>query len=306
MNMGADRNHRFEVRFWGVRGSYPTSTAKTLDFGGHTSCVEVRAADHCLIFDAGTGIIPLGKKLLRERRSRLRVHIFFSHTHHDHLLGFYFFEPLVKPHTELFLFGPRSPQRSMAAALGTVMDGEFFPVNLAEIKARIKIVSLGGREVIRLGRGRRSPTWTRGIPVAAGNDDVLVFAHRSPAHPKNGVFLYRVVYRGKNVVYATDIEQKRGGYSDVIEFARGADLLIHDAQYLNSEYDSRSDSRRGWGHSTVERAAEVARKAGVKKLLLFHHDPTHDDRTVRRMEKVGQRLFAPTVAACEGMKIGLL
>jgi ribonuclease BN (tRNA processing enzyme) len=118
--------------------------------------------------------------------------------------------------------------------------------------------------------------------------------------------LYRVHYRNKSVVYATDIEQQKGGYPDVIEFVSGADLLIHDAQYLHSEYFSKRDSKKGWGHSTIERAAEVARKAGVKRLVLFHHEPTHHDQAIRAIEGRARRLFANTTAAYEGMTVDLI
>jgi ribonuclease BN (tRNA processing enzyme) len=115
--------------------------------------------------------------------------------------------------------------------------------------------------------------------------------------------LYRVCRRDKSIVYATDIEQKRRANPDIIDFIRGADLLIHDAQYLDTEYFSRSTPRKGWGHSTVERATEVARRAGVKRLVLFHHEPTHDDATVKRIEKLGRQSFRQTVAAYEGLEL---
>jgi ribonuclease BN (tRNA processing enzyme) len=118
--------------------------------------------------------------------------------------------------------------------------------------------------------------------------------------------LYRVHYRNKSLVYATDIEQQEGGYPEIIEFARGADLLIHDAQYVQSEYTSRVKPRRGWGHSTVDAAAKVAAKARVKQLVLFHHEPTHDDQTMRKIAREAKRLFRSTVVARERMEIELL
>ncbi len=118
--------------------------------------------------------------------------------------------------------------------------------------------------------------------------------------------LYRVHYQNKSFVYATDIEQQEGGYPEVIEFARGADLLIHDAQYIPEEYFSRTKARKGWGHSTVDMAVDVARKAEVKRLVLFHHEPTHDDKTMKEIEKQAKALFHSTVVAREGMGINLL
>jgi ribonuclease BN (tRNA processing enzyme) len=115
--------------------------------------------------------------------------------------------------------------------------------------------------------------------------------------------LYRVNFGGKSVVYATDVEQKDGGYPEIIEFARGADLLIHDAQYRQDEYLSAARSKKGWGHSTIEMAAEVAKKAGVRRLALFHHEPSHDDKTMRVIEREGKRLFPQSLVAHERLEI---
>jgi ribonuclease BN (tRNA processing enzyme) len=117
--------------------------------------------------------------------------------------------------------------------------------------------------------------------------------------------LYRVCYDNKSFVYATDIEEQDGGYPEIVEFSRGADLLIHDGQYLPDEYFSRTKPRKGWGHSTIDLAIEVAKKAGVKRLALFHHEPTHDDKTMAIIEDRAKRLFESSVVAHEGMEIVL-
>lgn len=293
----------FRVRFWGVRGSYPTSEHNTLAFGGHTSCVEVEVAGHHLLFDAGTGIIPLGEKLVNDGRKSRNLHLFLSHTHHDHLLGIYFFQPLFRSGSRVAIFGPGFSGRSLKSTLQTVMEPRFFPVELSAVTAQTKIYSLRGGECVRLGGPRTLPRVDRRAHAPSA-EDVTVMVHKSLAHP-SGVLLYRVSYRQKSLVYATDVEQKRDGNPDAIEFFRGADLLIHDAQYLQAEYLSRSNSRRGWGHSTAERAVRVARKAGVKRLILFHHDPDHDDRTLKRIERLSQRLLPSTRVAYEGLEIKL-
>jgi len=296
----------FQVRFWGVRGSYPTSGYETLRFGGHTSCVEAEVGGHRLIFDAGTGIIPLGKELVRNARRGQTLHLFLSHTHHDHLIGLYFFEPLLNKSNRLVVFGPNCIGQPLRETLQAAMGTQFFPIGFQDLDARREIYSLKGGETIRFKVGSQRPKVQRKFFLAGeAKDEVRVLAYKSSAHPKNGVMLYRINYRDKSAVYATDIEEKRGGYPEVIEFARGADLLIHDAQYLTSEYFSRTDPRRGWGHSTIERAAEVAQKAGVKQLVLFHHEPTHDDKTIQEIERQVRRLFPPAAAAYEGMKVNL-
>jgi phosphoribosyl 1,2-cyclic phosphodiesterase len=293
----------FRVRFWGVRGSYPTSEHNTLAFGGHTSCVEVQVAGHHLIFDAGTGIIPLGEKLVTDGVRSRSLHLFLSHTHHDHLFGFYFFQPFFRSSSHVSVFGPGFSGRSLKGTLQAIMEPRFFPVDLSALTAHTKIYSLQGGERVRLGGPGTIPRvdWRTHAPSA---EEVVVLVHKSLAHP-SGVFLYRVSYRQKSIVYATDIEQKRDGNPDAVEFFRGADLLIHDAQYLEAEYLSRSSSRRGWGHSTAERAVKVARKAGVKRLILFHHDPDHDDRTLKRIERLSKRLLPSTRVAYEGLEIKL-
>jgi len=293
----------FRLQFWGVRGSYPTPDKTTLAYGGHTSCVEASVGGHHLIFDAGTGIIPLGKKLTNGRRAPEHLNLFLSHTHHDHVFGFYFFEPLFRPGNQVCVFGPGSPEKPLHDTLRAAMEPRFFPVNLRDIDANSKFYSLRGGERIDLRNSGALPRVERG-PAAAADHAVTILVKKSQAHP-NGVLLYRINYRGKSVVYATDVEQREGGHRDIIQFIRGADVLIHDAQYLNREYHSAKISRKGWGHSTVERAAEVARKSAVKNLILFHHEPTHDDATVTAMEKRAQRIFPGAVAAYEGMKLDL-
>jgi len=290
------------VRFWGVRGSYPTSKRNTLAFGGHTSCVEVHVAGHQLIFDAGTGIIPLGEKLLNDGKSR-NLHLFLSHTHHDHLFGLYFFQPLFRSGSRVCIFGPGFSGRSLKRTLQTLMEPRFFPVELGAVTAQTKIYSLRGGERIHLGGRETLPRIDRKAHQFSANG-VTVLVRKSLAHPY-GVLLYRVCYGQKSMIFATDIEQDKNGHPDAVDFFRGADLLIHDGQYLEAEYLSRSNPRQGWGHSTVERAVETARKAGVKQLVLFHHDPDHDDRTLKRIERLARHDLPSTRVAYEGLEIKL-
>jgi phosphoribosyl 1,2-cyclic phosphodiesterase len=295
----------FSVRFWGVRGSYAVSHRGALKYGGNTSCVEVVAGKHRIIFDAGTGIIGLGKELVKKNRAPLLLNLFLSHTHHDHLFGFYFFDPLFDSRNQIHIFGPGSGKRPLAETLRAAMEPALFPIGLDALDAKTMIWSLIGDQRIDLRDNREVPKITKASNVRNHHrEQPIVFTHNSPAHP-NGVMLYRVFYAGKSLVYATDIEETPGGYPDVIEFARGADILIHDAQYLESEYTSRTNPRKGWGHSTVESATEVAKKAGVKRLVLFHHEPTHDDRCIDEIAKLARRRFPATTAAAEGMVIGL-
>lgn len=300
-------NSQFKVKFWGVRGSYPMPSEVTLAIGGNTSCVEAQVGGRRLIFDAGTGIIALGKEICAGTMPPPPSYVFLSHTHIDHVMGLCFFEPLLTPKAHTFLLGPGSARGALTRSLRHLTHSHLFPVSLDELKGKKEIFSLSGGEIVRFGNGRRPRIEA---PRSGGNggpsDELVIHTLKSPAHPLNGVMLYRVCFRQKSLVYATDIEQQEGGYPDVVEFARGADLLIHDAQYLRHEYESPTKPRKGWGHSTIERAAEVASKAGVKRLALFHHEPMHDDKMLAAIGKQASRLFRPSVIAQEKMVIDLI
>jgi ribonuclease BN (tRNA processing enzyme) len=292
------------VRFWGVRGSYPTTDPATLRTGGNTSCVEVSAGERRLIFDAGTGIIPLGKQICNGPPSRPTAYVFLSHTHIDHVMGLCFFEPLLRANACSYILGPGKAPGALTRSLRQLTHSHLFPVTIDELKGRKEIYSLQGGEIIRLATPGKKPSIEKNSPaINKSSGDLMITTHKSPAHPRNGVMLYRVSYRGKSLVYATDIEQKQGGYPDIIDFARGADLLIHDAQYLHEEYFSDVKPKKGWGHSTVEIAVEVAEKAGVTRLVLFHHEPTHDDKVMAQIDRRGKRLFPSSLIAHEGEEL---
>jgi len=297
----------FQLRFWGVRGSYPTTGTETIAVGGNTSCVEAKVDGRRLIFDAGTGIIRLGKEFCDGASPPDPAYVFLSHTHIDHVMGLCFFEPLLMPKGRTFILGPGSTHGSLTRSLRHLTHSHLFPVSLDELKGRKELFSLAGGEVIRFAtHGSRPKIEAPRAINGAAADELIIKTCKSPAHPLNGVMLYRVHYQSKSFVYATDIEQRDGGYPEIIEFVRGADVLIHDAQYVHEEYVSRVKPRKGWGHSTIDMATDVARKAGVKRLVLFHHDPTHDDKTMRNIEQRAKRLLHSTAVAHEGMEIDLL
>ncbi len=277
------------IRFWGVRGSHPTPGPATVRVGGNSSCVEVATAQHTLVFDAGTGLIGLGRDLM-ERPETPEVHIFLSHLHHDHIEGLRFFAPAYAPEWTCYLYGPAGAgSNSLPSVLAAVMGSRLFPVDLSELAARVKIKELRPRARVSFN----------------GLHPLEVEAHLSRAHPKVGVNFYRVNCDGRSVVYATDVESRKGGFEAIVEFARHADVLIHDAQYTDEEYEGGSINKAGWGHSTVRQAAEAAKAAGVGELLLFHHDPAHDDAEVRRLEKLARSIFPKSRAATEGLELKL-
>jgi phosphoribosyl 1,2-cyclic phosphodiesterase len=287
---------RFTVRFWGVRGSYPAPGKNTVRFGGNTSCVEVRAGKHIIILDAGTGIIPLGQELART--NQLNATILISHLHHDHTQGFPFFVPAYMPNAQLHIFGPTTA----AETLDTNQSPRTFPIRLNEMNATKEICSLREIDTLTLD--------SSGVRVDASSSDpdpVTVKVYRSHAHP-GGVYVYRIDYRGRSLVYATDIEGYVGCDRKLAAFARVADLLIHDAQYSEEHYRGQLTglpSTQGYGHSTLQMACELANAAGVRELVLFHHDPNYADETVAGLEVRARSVFPSVRAAYEGLVISL-
>jgi phosphoribosyl 1,2-cyclic phosphodiesterase len=282
------RASALRLRFWGVRGSYPAPGPRTAGVGGNSSCVEIVADDHALVFDAGTGIIQLGRDLV-QRPGKPIVHIFLSHLHHDHIEGLRFFAPAYSPEWKCNVYGANSAAPSLKMLLAQTMAPRFFPVSLTQLPATLSIHSLHKHDRVRF----------------PGAQPTVVQARYSAAHPKVGVMLYRVTRAGRSVVYATDVESPKGGFEDVIAFARGADVLIHDAQYTDEEYHGGHLNKAGWGHSTVRMAAEAARAADVGQLLLYHHDPEHDDAEVKQLERLARGIFPHSRAATEGLEVRL-
>lgn len=265
-----------EITFWGVRGSIAVSGAGYARAGGNTSCVEVRSGGERLILDGGTGLRALGDTL----PSPLRATILFSHVHWDHIQGVPFFGPAFHPDSELLLVGATRGGVDLREALGRQMVAPSFPVGLEALRARL--------------------AWR----AAKSGDPFEVGPFRITAcdlqHP-NGVYAWRVEADGKALVYATDTEHGPELDRRLLDFAEGADLLVHDAQYTDEEYPH----RRGWGHSTWSQAVDVARRARVRRLALFHHDPRRDDDALAIIEDRARGHFAPTFAAREGAAVAL-
>lgn len=295
-----------EVTFWGVRGSYPMPGPRTARVGGNTSCVQVRAGSHNIILDAGTGIISLGRALMAGQNPNpsITATLLFSHTHHDHTQGFPFFNPIYSPTTTLYVFGPKTLHEDLEQVLSRAMLPPVFPVDFDRLPCTRVMRNLSEGEVIVFNHSDSMPRvlaeYRDALP--ASQDNVLIRVMRSHAHPQ-GVFVYCVEYNGKSVVYATDTEGYANGDQRLINFVRGSTMLIHDAQYTESEYASSSSPRQGWGHSTWQMAVDVAKASRVQKLVLFHHEPEHDDETLERLEQHVCTVFPNTILAREGMTL---
>jgi ribonuclease BN (tRNA processing enzyme) len=296
-------SNEMKIRFWGVRGSYPTPGAGTVKYGGNTASVEVQAGKRTIILDAGTGIIPLGRELTRTKCAG-EILLLLSHLHHDHTQGFPFFVPAYIPNAKLHIYGPDGTHESMKNVLERNQSSETFPIGLRDMSSAKDIQAVRESQII---------VWdedgVRVVESATGvsEEAVVVRILKSYAHP-GGVFVYRITWRGKSVVYATDTEGYVGTDKRLVKFAKDADVLIHDAQYLDEHYWGQLEgfpSTQGFGHSTVSMACEVARASNSGQLILFHHEPSYADEVIAGMERTVQSLFADSVAAYEGLEVVL-
>lgn len=269
------------VCFWGVRGSIPTPGPTTVRTGGNTSCVEVLCGKQLVIFDGGTGLRVLGEKLLKAQP--VAAAIFFSHVHWDHIQGFPFFGPALLPGNRFDLFGGNNVTTTLAETLAGQMNFPNFPLSLEQMASTMVFHQFDEGHAVELGK------------------DVRVKALRL-RHP-NGCFGYRLEHDGKVVTYCTDTEHRDGMDRNVLSLADGADLFIYDAQYTPEEYAGAAGSppKVGWGHSTFAEGAALAKEAGARRLVLFHHDPTHGDDAIDAIEARCRERFPDTDAAREGL-----
>jgi len=266
------------VRFWGTRGSIATPGPGTLRFGGNTSCVEVTtSAGACFILDCGTGARAFGAALMTRGPKPLTATILLSHTHWDHIQGFPFFAPLFVPENRITVCGPEGSGRSLREVLSGQMEYTYFPVDIAQLPAAITFRELG-EGTHEIGGARvvaeylNHPAMTLGYRIEADGAAVVYSCDHEP-------FSEALWHESPSPDRAESIAHE--GDRRHARFLEGAGLVIHDAQYTPEEYPS----RKNWGHSTYEYAVELAAAAGVRQLVLTHHDPTHDDAFVEEIEK---------------------
>ena len=251
------------VRCHGSRGSIPVSGRQYIQYGGDTTCIEVRSSGgDIIIVDGGTGIRRLGNTLLAE--GRFEYTMLFTHTHIDHIFGFPFFKPIYDERTVIHLKGCPSAQGNVRKLLSRSMRAPFFPVPFDKLSARLEF----------------DPECPISFTVGTVEIDFIPLSH-----PNIGVG-YRFTENGKIFVFLTDNElgyRHRGGksFEEYAEFARGADLLFHDAEYTPEQYLS----AKSWGHSTYTEALELAMAAGVKNFGLFHHNQDRTDGELNRLVK---------------------
>jgi phosphoribosyl 1,2-cyclic phosphodiesterase len=249
-----------KVKFWGTRGSIPVPGKDTTIYGGNTTCLEITLeGGRKVIIDAGTGLRPLGDKLFAEEE-KVDVYLLMTHIHWDHLLGFPFFAPIYEPTSKIFIDGFPTCMKGLRATFDNKLGDGFFPIKFNDLRAEIRHIDILNRGPLKI--------------------DGVVIDSIPLQHPQGG-YGFRFREGKKTLVFITDNELTDEAWAGMhpenyVEFCKDADILIHDAQYTPEEREKRS----GWGHSDYAAALDLALDAHVKRLILFHHDPTRKDPEV--------------------------
>ena len=271
-------NLKTKIKFWGVRGSFPSPREDTVIYGGHTSCVEIRTPENeLIILDMGTGLIDLGRSIDSEENPPKTAHAIISHYHWDHLFGFLGFNPLFDSEFTFNMYG-KEDKMTPQEIIQYIQNHTFWPVDMSMLKANINLNLFP----------------ENGLKIK----DNISIESSLHGHP-NGANSYKIKINEKIIAYSTDCEHPEGLNKNVIENARNSDILIHDAQYHGYELSK----YRGWGHSSWEQAVEVAKLSNTKQLILFHHDPFRSDDELFQIEKQAQELFPNTIMAKQGLEI---
>ena len=300
----------FSLKFRGVRGSYPIADIDFLQYGGNTACVEVNVGGHLIILDAGSGMINLGNDLMQkyitsgvnsDERTPINVTLLLSHIHQDHLQGFTFFKPLHLSSTQINVFGNISEKESLKDEFSNILFGRSFPLDLNDISGNVDFYNLADEQVIILRQNMKPIIIKSSDNFEYKYDDVVIENYKSYAHPQDGVTIYKISYKGKSLVYATDKESYLGGDKKLIDIARDCNLLIHDAQYTTEDYEDVYTSKQGYGHSTFDMAIDVKKQANAEKLVFFHYAPEYSDS---KLDRIAQQYS--DIMARENMVIDLI
>ena len=267
----------FTVEFWGVRGSVAVPGQNTVRYGGNTSCLEVRCGEHLIIFDAGTGLRELGQKLSAVKS--IEANIYITHTHFDHICGLPFFLPLFVPGNKFVMWaGHLQPEYTLRQVLQEMMMAPLFPVPPEIFQADVIYEDFMAGDCLH-------PYPNVKIQTVRLN------------HP-NQATGYRIDYGGRSICYITDTEHPDNGRdTNILRLIEGSDLVIYDSMYTDESYKE----FKGFGHSTWQEGIRLVEAAGAKKLVIFHHDPTHDDEKMDRIAETAQKIRPGTLVAREGM-----
>jgi phosphoribosyl 1,2-cyclic phosphodiesterase len=268
-----------KIRFWGTRGSIPSPGPRTIRYGGNCSCVEIRTpAGELFIVDAGTGIRELGMALMA--KPPVAAHILLSHTHWDHISGFPFFPPAFAPGNALTIYAARNIDKRLEDVMAGQMEYTYFPVTLSDLPSEINYRELL-EETFSIGSARITTHYLNhtsicmGYRIEAGGRSVAYVSDHEPY----GLALFGADPPAERIGRGLRDGVVHVGDRRLIEWVRGADLVIQDAQYTPEEYPKKI----GWGHGSADYVTDVAIMAGARRLALYHHDPLHDDDTVDRI-----------------------
>ncbi len=269
---------KLSVRFWGVRGSIACAGPETRKYGGNTSCIEIMCGERLIILDAGSGLRYLGEAL-KATGKPVEADIFLSHTHMDHICGLPFFAPFHCDSTRVRLWsGHLENGWTTSRAVDELMAEPLFPVSKEVFKAHVEFVDFQAGETLTPSTGIRMRT-------AALN------------HP-NGATGYRIEFGGKSFCYVTDTEHVPGKLDqNILDLIKGADIFVYDCSYTDEEYPQYA----GYGHSTWQEGVRLAKAANAKQLVVFHHDPCHDDQVMDRIARDLKKILPSAVIAREGM-----
>jgi len=277
------------ITFYGVRGSIPSPGEHTVKYGGNTSCVYVELSNgRKLVLDAGTGIRKLGKQLVNPDET---VNILLSHAHWDHIQGFPFFDPIYQPGRRIRVFTGGTNENSKLCSMFNQIDGANFPISAADLPSNSERIF-------------------DDMETTLSGDDIHI-RHITINHPGGGS-AFRIEDEGTSCAYITDNELEPPGkvttsYDQWVDFCRGVDVLIHDAQYLESDMPH----KHGWGHSLVSQVRQLAVDAEIGCLAMFHHDPDRSDTEIDFIQQDNESFFrgrkAPSISVCaaENMQIRL-
>ena len=271
----------FQVRFWGVRGSIPVSGPEYLRYGGNSPCIELRCGKERILLDGGSGLRPCGKALMREGVEE--IDLFLTHSHYDHVVGLPFFHPLYDPGIKLVLWSGHTHGRMTTHELmREFMRPPWFPVEAEYCTANVHCRDFTPGDVLRPREG-------------------IVLRTGRLAHP-GGCVGYRVEANGRSLALISDTEHVPGELDpEVMRLIRGADLVVYDSTYLETELAR----YRGFGHSTWEQGVKLCEAAGAKRLALFHHDPSRTDSQMEAIEQAARERFAGAFAARDGLILDL-
>lgn len=270
---------KWKVTVWGVRGSMPTPSEDFLQYGGNTSCVSVDCGGFLTVFDAGSGLIQLGKRL--KNSGIKRVNLFLSHLHIDHVIGLFGFHAFHDPEMEIRLYGEARAGVSFRQQLETLLGPPYWPLNLEDFPARIRLCEIAPEQFIPLPDG--------------------VFVRTLRGNHSNGSIYFRLENDKRSMVYALDCELEEAFLPEIVRFARGTDLLVCDASFTEEDLAR----CRGWGHSSWRQCLALRRACGAKLALLTHYSDSYDDRFLQREERLAAMEDTDARFAREGMEVPL-